>query len=52
MARRWQRQNPFDAYIAIKVEKILAIGTGQPDQELVDDHTEIRSYEGKVATLA
>ena len=39
-----------DAYIAIKDGKILAIGTGQPDQELVDDHTEIQSYEGKVAT--
>ena len=39
-----------DAYIAIKDGKILAVGTGQPDPELIDDHTEVKSCEGKVAT--
>ena len=51
MARRWQKQNSFsDAYIAIRDGKILAVGTGQPDPELIDDHTEVKSCEGKVAT--
>jgi len=39
-----------DAYIAIKDGKILAVGTGQPEPELIDDHTEVKSCEGKVAT--
>ena len=39
-----------DAYIAIKDGKILAVGSGQPDPELIDDHTEVKSCEGKVAT--
>ena len=38
-----------DAYIAIKDGKILAVGTGQPDPELIDDHTEVKSCEGKVS---
>ena len=31
-----------DAYIAIKDGKILAVGTGQPDPELIDDQMCIR----------
>ena len=39
-----------DAYIAIKDGKILAVGTGQPDPELIDDHTEVKPVKEKVAT--
>ena len=32
------------------MERFFAVGTGQPDPELIDDHTEVKSCEGKVAT--
>ncbi|MGT2887607.1 imidazolonepropionase [Streptococcus didelphis] len=39
-----------DGYIAIKDGKILAIGSGQPDSQLIGPATGIRSFEGKIAT--
>ncbi len=43
----------FHAYIAIKDGKILAeVGAGQPDPELIDDHTKWKSSVRKVATPA
>lgn len=39
-----------DGYIAIKDGKILAIGAGEPKDELVGDQTEIIDYTGKTAT--
>lgn len=37
-------------YIAIKDGKILHVGEGQPNNDLVDKHTEIIDYTGKLAT--
>ncbi|KXT74376.1 Imidazolonepropionase [Streptococcus sp. DD10] len=39
-----------DGYIALKGGKILAVGQGEPDAALIGPETELRSYEGKVAT--
>ncbi|WP_159545332.1 imidazolonepropionase [Streptococcus halichoeri] len=39
-----------DGYIAIKDGKILAIGSGQPDNELIGPATQIKAYNGKIAT--
>ena len=38
-----------DGYIAIKDGKILALGSGEPDDKLKDEHTEIIDYSGKIA---
>lgn len=37
-------------YIAIKDGKILKVGSGSPDKELIGDQTEIIDYSGKMAT--
>lgn len=39
-----------DGYIAIQDGKILAVGTGEPDPVLIGPDTQIRSYQGKIAT--
>ncbi len=39
-----------DGYIAIQDGKILAIGSGEPAEELVGEETEIIDYSGKTAT--
>lgn len=39
-----------DAYVAIKDGKILALGSGEPNQELIGPETDLISYEGKLAT--
>lgn len=39
-----------DGYIAIKDGKILAIGSGEPDQSLIASNTKIIDYTGKMAT--
>ncbi|AUT05611.1 imidazolonepropionase [Streptococcus parauberis] len=39
-----------DGYIAIKDGKILAVGSGQPDSDLIGPATKVKSYEGKIAT--
>lgn len=39
-----------DGFIAIKDDKILAIGSGEPDAELQGENTEIIDYSGKTAT--
>ncbi|HEP1492028.1 imidazolonepropionase [Streptococcus pyogenes] len=39
-----------DGYIAIKDGLIVALGSGEPDAELVGPQTIMRSYKGKIAT--
>lgn len=39
-----------DAYIAIKDGKILAVGEGEPPQELIGEHTEVKNMKGKIAS--
>ena len=50
MERDGRSANPFRCLYCCGDGKILAVGTGQPDPELIDDHTEVKSCEGKVAT--
>ncbi|MGG6794315.1 UNVERIFIED_CONTAM: imidazolonepropionase [Streptococcus canis] len=39
-----------DGYLALKDGLIIALGSGEPDAELVGSETIVRSYEGKIAT--
>ncbi|MBP2099749.1 imidazolonepropionase [Enterococcus rivorum] len=39
-----------DGYIAIKDGKILEVGSGNPDQKLINGYTEIIDYSGKLAS--
>ena len=39
-----------DGYIAVKDGKILAVGSGEPDASLVGPETQIKPFEGKIAT--
>lgn len=39
-----------DGYLALKDGLIIALGSGEPDTELVGSETIVRSYEGKIAT--
>lgn len=39
-----------DGYIAVKDGKILAVGSGEPASDLVDDHTEVIDCTGKFAS--
>ncbi|MGG6798954.1 UNVERIFIED_CONTAM: imidazolonepropionase [Streptococcus canis] len=39
-----------NGYLALKDGLIIALGSGEPDAELVGSETIVRSYEGKIAT--
>ncbi|MBP2623978.1 imidazolonepropionase [Streptococcus oricebi] len=39
-----------DGYIAVKDGKILTVGSGEPDPSLIGPETQVRSYEGKIAS--